>query len=133
MARKTRETRTAEKTRERAYARAQADVAGVIPAHQANHLIPPVRDLDAALPEIVVDDTTALPLGVIVGGINDYKILRGSVVSLNVTTSIEYRHLATDLAVMSKGNLLILAAYAIPRAVFFDDPEDEDEDDEDAE
>jgi hypothetical protein len=108
-------------TRSRQYA--VADRHPDIPRHQQNHMLPS-RELD-------VEDEELDFIGQLLAGVEDFKVLRGSVAVLSLSTSTEFAHLLTDASMISRGNVLVVDIYQVKRGYIFGDDEDEDDDDVD--
>lgn len=80
------------------------------------HLIPDrVLDFDAS--EVV-------HIGQVIAQIEDYRIIRGHTVVLNLATSLEFRHLLADAAAISRAENLVCVLYRIPRDLGLDDDDD---------
>lgn len=83
-----------------------------------NALIP-ARDVDFS-------DVDVQPVGVVLGRVDDYRVLRGGAASLRINTSAnEFGEVLHDAARVANGNLLAVAIYVIPRDLGLDE-EDED-------
>lgn len=106
---------TAKVYQRRQHERAMQDQHPDVPAHHADHLIPQ-RDLRAEL-----EGEELHYLGTLLAGVQDFKILRGSIAVLNLATSTEFAHLLADVSVISRGNVLVCDLYEIPRSELFDD------------
>ena len=119
---KTRAENTAKVARRRRNAHAAA-ATRPIPKGQEDWLLP-VRDIN----ELVDDDTPLTHVGSVLGGIGEFKILRGAVGQMTVTTSPEYAHVLTDAAITAKSEVLVIDIYLVDRARVFDVLEDADED-----
>ncbi len=114
---------TTKVARRRAAAKAEETRQPRIPPRQADHRIPQrVIDLDGV--EVV-------PIGQVLAGVQDFKILRSSIAVLSLTTSPEFMHTLADAAVISRGSVLVADLYEIPRTLVFAGLDDEDEDEED--
>lgn len=68
------------------------------------------------------------PIGTLLAQIEDFKVLRGGVASLSLTTSVEFAHLLVDASVLSAHELLVAALYKVPRKAV-EDPDESDDGD----
>lgn len=122
--RKSRHENTAKVARRRHNEKAEAVVVGgakVIDPH-ADYLIP--------AEQIDVEPDEVRYLGQLVAGIQDYKILRGAIAVLNLATSTGYAHFLADLAMLSRGNKLVLEVFVVDDGYLFDGEDDGDDDGE---
>lgn len=62
-------------------------------------------------------------LGQLITQVEDFKLVRGVVASLSLTTVPEYRHLLLDAAAISRHSVLMAVLYEIPRDLGLDDEE----------
>ena len=85
------------------------------------------RHEDYLIPQRTLDvtDDEIEHVGQLIAGVNDFKILRGSIAVLNLSTSVEFAHLLTDAAAISRGNLLVADLYQVKRTYVFGDDDAE--------
>lgn len=113
---KTTAANTAKVARRRQHAAAEAAHGGTIPKGMENFRLPQ-RDVEELIADPKID---LVPLGTIIGGIEDFKVLRGAVCQLALTTSTEHAHALTDMSLVSRaGSVLVIDVYEIDRAGLF--------------
>ena len=115
--RRSREEETAKRARTRARANAYGSRRDNNP--HASHLIP-TRQLE-------LDDVELSHIGQLIAGVEDFKILRGSVAVLSLTTSTEFAHLLADASMISRGSVIVADLYEVSRAYVFGEDEDDDD------
>jgi len=116
---KTKHENTAKVARRRAHARAEGELQGDFP------------DTDYLLPNryMEVDPDIMDHIGVLLAGVQDFKVLRGSIAVLSLATSTEFAHLLTDASFVGRGeHALVIDLWQVRREYVFDE-EDEDDDD----
>lgn len=75
---------------------------------------------------IPLDDDTAIPIGVVLGAVADFRTVGGKTAHLSVTTNaIEFGHVLLDASMISHSELLVVALYKIDRKLGLDDDDDE--------
>lgn len=94
-----------------------------VPPEHADHLIPTRDDID-------LSGAAVRSIGRILAGVQDFKVLRGTTVTLSLTTSQEFAHILTDASLISRGSVLVVDLYEIPRTVVFDSDADDGEEDD---
>lgn len=70
-------------------------------------------------------DEQVVYIGTLKARVEDFRILRGHVSALTLTTSTEFRHLLVDAATISRSDLLVAVLYRMPRDLGLDDEEGE--------
>lgn len=79
----------------------------------------PAREIDFSADEVQ-------PIGVVLGRVDDYKVVRGATSALRITTSArEFGEILHDAARVSQSEVLAIAIYAIPRDLGLDLEDDE--------
>lgn len=118
---KTTAENTAKVARRRAHEAAERDLGGTIPKGQENYRLP-----HKSVDDLIDDDVKLRRVCSFVGGIEDFKILRGAVVQAALTTSVEFRHELVEAATISRaGSVLVVDVYEIDRDALFGDADEE--------
>lgn len=77
--------------------------------------------------QIEIDTEAMEHIGVLLAGVQDFKVLRGSVAVLSLATSVEFAHLLTDASIVGRGeHALVIDLWRVKRSYIFDDEDDED-------
>lgn len=115
---KTTAENTAKVARRRNNERAEKNLQPDVPAEHADYLLPvlPVP-LDPQIDKLE-------SIGQLIAGVQDFKVLRGSIAVLSLTTSVDYAHLLTDASMISRGNVIVVDIYQVSREYIFGDDDD---------
>lgn len=105
---------TAKVARRRAH-EAAGNAGGKIPEGRENWRLP-----HKSVDDLIDDDVALRRVCSFIGGVEDFKMLRGAVSQVALTTSTEYRHELVEAACISRaGSVLVVDVYEIDRDVLF--------------